>query len=115
MSVLIPMELEVLVDKVGKDPLFNLDLVELKSGNITITLDFPREIGAIRQKEKGKLLISKEAPKEKKGYIFSGIVYKSSKNELQISFYGLWMKINGEGLEEFAQGDKVYVQLILSE
>jgi hypothetical protein len=115
MSASIPMELDVLVDRVGKDPLFNLDLVELKSGNITITLDFPREIGAIRQKERGKLLISKEAPREKKGYIFSGIAYKSSKNELQISFYGLWMKLNGENLEEFAQGDKVYVQLILSE
>ncbi|MGB9630665.1 MAG: DNA-directed RNA polymerase subunit G [Candidatus Methanodesulfokora sp.] len=109
------MELDVLVEKVGKDPLFNLDIVELKSGNTTIILDFPREIGAIRQKERGKLVISKEAPKEKKGYIFNGIVYKSSKNELQVSFYGLWMRINGENLEEFAQGDKVYVQLTLSE
>lgn len=109
------MELDVLVDRVGKDPLFNLDLVELRSGNTTIALDFPREIGVIRQKERGKLLISKEAPKEKKGYIFSGIVYKSSKNELQVSFYGLWMKVSGENLEEFSPGDKVYVQLILSE
>jgi len=105
----------VRLNSIRKDPIFDIDVLELSAldGSFDLTLEFPR--GLLRLSEGSEAEVSLSEEEGDGDILMKGIVYKvdESSKVAEVSFHGLLLRITYSKKPPFSlsQGSEVYLAM----